>query len=86
MIRLRRTLDRARIRVSMRRGRGAVAIGALLRMIDDGQLMSEEFEVAMCDLVESLMYAVEDAEQEASRNLRVTSRTISHAIRTGGQR
>lgn len=68
------------------RGRGARALQELRRRIHAGEVQIDETtELLLTDIIESAAYELQDRSAEARRNLQVTSRTISHAIRRGGR-
>lgn len=82
---LKATLERLR-HVRMSRGRGARALGALLRRVHAGEVeMDQETEAQLGEILASLHYALDDAQHAAQQNLRVTGRTIGEAIRRGGR-
>lgn len=55
------------------------------RVSDESVPLDDEIARHLSDVLIGVEYKLEDLRQEAQANLRVTSRTITHAIRTGGR-
>jgi hypothetical protein len=64
---LRRTLSRVQRRVRLSRGRGAHALHALLAHVRGGDPLADAEEGRIATLLESLLFALEDAEAAGRR-------------------
>jgi hypothetical protein len=62
---LRRILTRLRGQVRLSRGRGALALDALLASVRDGTPLGDTDELGLSRVIESLVFAMEDAEAAA---------------------
>lgn len=63
-----RTLDRVRHRIRLSRGRGGMALDALLRRLHQGEVeMDEQTALQVNAVIESLVFAHEDVEAEKNR-------------------
>lgn len=70
-------------RVRLRRGRGSQMLRPLMGLVsrDREEGLDADAIRSLASVIDSLVYAVEDAEAEAQRNLRTTGRTIAQALR-----
>jgi hypothetical protein len=64
---LRQILTRVRGQVRLSRGRGALALDTLLASVRDGTPLGDTEELGLSRVIESLVFAVEDAEAAARR-------------------
>jgi hypothetical protein len=81
-----RVLDRLRARAGSMRGTGHLALEALIGRIHRGEAEIDEMTARQLEtLLVSLDYKLDDLRSEAQQNLRVTSRTITAAMRGNGR-